>query len=197
MRSSLAIVSAMCWYTSAAWGVQNSVEIGVLTCTIGHVVDAAAPDQKSAANEAREMVCSFRAPRAPEETYAGLVKAIGGTGMLRENRALLWSVRAPVGTVYTPGLLQQTYAADATTPSAQTPPLIGERNGSISLFTLAEKQEGSASKEKQPVPLFVIADIELVLKAAVGWFTPLDGGLQLETQLHRDGLHHLTPSRGR
>ena len=105
MRPSLAIVSAMCWYTSAALGAPNSVEIGVLTCTLGNVVDAAAPDQKSAANEAREMVCSFTAPRAPEETYAGLVKAIGGTGALPENRALLWSVRAPVGTVYTPGLL--------------------------------------------------------------------------------------------
>jgi hypothetical protein len=168
MRSSVAIVSAMCLHTCAAWGTPNSVEIGVLTCTIDHVVDATAPDQKSAANEAREMVCSFTAPRAPEETYAGLVKAIGGTGALPENRALLWSVRAPVGTVYTPGLLQQTYAVDATTPSGQTPPLIGERNGSISLFTMAEKQEGSASKEKQPAPDFVIADVELVLKAAVG-----------------------------
>ena len=168
MRPSLAIVSAMCWYTSAALGAPNSVEIGVLTCTVGNVVDAAASDQKSAANEAREMVCSFTAPRAPEETYAGLVKAIGGTGALPENKALLWSVRAPVGTVYTPGLLQQSYAVDATTPSGQTPPLIGERNGSISLFTMTEKQEGSASKENQPAPLFVIADIELVLKAAVG-----------------------------
>jgi hypothetical protein len=168
MRWSLAIVSAMCWCTSAAWGAPNSVEIGVLTCTIGHVVDAVAPDQKSAANEAREMVCSFRALGAPEETYAGLVKAIGDTGALPENRALLWSVRAPVGTVYTPGLLQQNYAVDATTPSGQTPPLIGERNGTISLFTMVEKQEGSASKENQPAPLFVIADIELVLKAAVG-----------------------------
>ena len=168
MRSSVAIVSAMCWYTSAACGAPNSIEIGVLTCTIGHVVDAAAPDQKSAANEAREMICSFRAPRAAGETYAGLVKAIRGTGALRENGALLWSVRAPVGTMYTPGLLQQTYAVDATTPSGQTPPLIGERNGSISLFTMAEKQEGSASKEKQPAPEFVVADVELVLKAAVG-----------------------------
>ncbi len=168
MRSSLAIVSAMYWYTSDAWEAPNSVEIGVLACTIGHVVDAAAPDQKSAVNEAREMVCSFTPPSAPEETYAGLVKAIGGTGALPENRALLWSVRAPVGTVYAPGLLQQTYAVDAATPLRQTPPLIGERNGSIYLFTMAEKQEGSASKEDQPAPLFVIADIELVLKAAVG-----------------------------
>jgi Protein of unknown function (DUF992) len=168
MRWSLAIVSAMCWCTGAAWGAPNSVEIGVLTCTIGHIVDTVAPDQKSAASEAREMVCSFRALGAPEETYAGLVKAIGGAGALPENKALLWSVRAPVGTVYTPGLLQQSYAVDATTPSGQTPPLIGERNGLISLFTMAEKQEGSASKENQPAPLFVIADIELVLKAAVG-----------------------------
>ena len=168
MRWFVAIVAAMGLYTGAALGAPGSVEIGVLTCTIGHVVDAVASDRKTAASEAREMVCSFTPPRAPEETYAGLVKAIGGIGALPENRALLWSVRAPVGTVYTPGLLQQTYAVDASTPAGQTPPLIGERNGSISLFTMAEKQEGSASKENQPAPLFVIADIELVLKAAVG-----------------------------
>jgi hypothetical protein len=73
-----------------------------------------------------------------------------------------------VGTVYTPGLLQQTYAVDGRTPSGQTPPLIGERNRSISLFAMAEKREGSVSKKKQPVPEFVVADIELVLKATVG-----------------------------
>jgi hypothetical protein len=46
--------------------------------------------------------------------------------------------------------------------------LVGERNGEISLHTMSEKQEGSASKEKQPPPQFVVAAIELVLKVSAG-----------------------------
>jgi len=115
------------------------------------------------------MVCSFKAAKdGPEETYAGIVKAIGVVGALPEKIALLWSVRAPMGTAVTPGLLQQSYAADTGTPVGQVPPLIGERNGNISLLTMTEKQEGSASKDKPTPPEFVVAAVELVLKVSTG-----------------------------
>ena len=83
-------------------------------------------------------------------------------------QALLWSVRAPLGTRYSPGLLQQTYMADRSTPPGQVPALIGERNDMISLSTLTEKSPGAVSKEEQPAPALIVADMELVLKAAVG-----------------------------
>ena len=140
-------------------------EIGVLTCTVGPIVNASASDT-SVGNEAREMLCSFKTGQGPEETYAALMTSIGGR--TAEGRAILWSVRAPLGTRYSPGLLQQTYAADRATPAGQVPPLIGERNDMISLYTLTQKPPGAVSKEEQPAPALIVADMELVLKAAVG-----------------------------
>jgi Protein of unknown function (DUF992) len=163
------IILTVCLGAEAALGVAPPVEIGVLTCTLGRIVDTAASSQTTVPSEAREMVCSFKPAAGPEETYAGLVKAaIGGINTLPANGSLLWSVRAPLGTVLTPGLLQQTYAVDTATPAGQVPPLLGERNTHISLYTLADKQEGSASKEKQTPPPFVVAEVELVLKASAG-----------------------------
>ena len=168
MRWWLTAILSVYLGVGAALGVAAPVEIGVLTCTLGRVVDTVASSQTAPAGEAREMVCSFKMSNGPGETYAGLVKAIGGVGALPEKAALLWSVRAPIGTAYAPGLLEQSYAVDTATPAGQVPALIGERNGAISLYTMADKQEGSASKEKQPPPEFVIAEIQLVLKASAG-----------------------------
>jgi hypothetical protein len=95
-----------------------------------------------------------------------LLRSIGGK--TPEGQALIWSVRAPLGTRYSPGLLQQAYMADRATAAGQVPPLIGERNDTISLYTLTEKPPGAVSKEEQPTPTLIIADMELVLKAAVG-----------------------------
>ena len=112
------------------------------------------------------MLCAFKTGMGPEETYAGLLRSIGDDPL--EGPAILWSVRAPLGTRYIPGLLQQTYAADRATPAGQVPALVGERNEMLSLHTLTEKAPGTASKGEQPAPLLIFADMELVIKAAVG-----------------------------
>ena len=143
-------------------------ELGVLACTPGRVVDTVASAQNATTNEAVEVACSFKSPRGPPETYAGLVKAIGGVGALPGKNALLWSVRVPAGTNSAPGLLQQSYVIDSATPTGQEPALIGERNSAIALQTLVEKQVGSATKEKQPPPPFVVTDMDLVLKTTAG-----------------------------
>ena len=67
-------------------------EIGVLTCTVGPIVNASASGT-SVGNEAREMLCSFKTGQGPEETYAALMISIGGR--TAEGRAILWSVRLP------------------------------------------------------------------------------------------------------
>ena len=60
------------------------VEIGVLTCTLGHAIDTPAAPQSPTPSEGREMVCSFKAAKnAPEETYVGVVKAVGGAARYR------------------------------------------------------------------------------------------------------------------
>jgi hypothetical protein len=169
MRWWLPVVVPMCLGFGSAASSTPLIEIGVLACTLGHPVDTVTSAQTSAASEAREMVCAFKPARnGPEETYAGIVKVIGGVGTLPEKITLLWSVRAPMGTAITPGLFQQGYVADTGTPAGQPAPLIGERNSDISLQTMADAQEGSASKDKPTSPQFIVAVVDLVLKVSVG-----------------------------
>ena len=143
------------------------VEIGVLSCTLGQRIDTPGADPALAASEAREMLCSFKpGQNGPEEAYAGVLKSINAAGPLPDKGTMLWMVRAPRGTQLAPGLLQQSYAADNTTPAGQTPPLVGERNGEITLLTMAEKKEGSASKEKPETPRSIVTAVELKLKVS-------------------------------
>ena len=92
------------------------------------------------------------------------LKSINAAGPMPEKVTLLWVVRATVGTKPAVGFLQQTYAADSATPAGQTAPLIGEGKNEISLHPMADKEEGSASKEKPTTPRFVVTAIELKLK---------------------------------
>jgi Protein of unknown function (DUF992) len=166
MRWYLPIVVPACLCMGAGPDSPTIVEIGVLSCTPGHAIDVPQSTERPAAGEAREMVCAFRAPNGHEETYAGSIRAVGGIGALPEKTAMLWSVRAPLGTKPKPGLLQQDYAADMSAPRGQPAPLRGERNGEMTLHTMADKPEGSASKDKPPAPQFLVSEIELVLKAS-------------------------------
>jgi hypothetical protein len=148
-------------------GAMLPFELGVLSCTLGHAIDPQMSDQTAAASEAREMLCLFKPARnGPEEAYAGALRSINVGKMLPDNVALLWKVRAPVGTHASPGLLEQSYAGDPATPPGHAAPLIGERNGNITLHTMSEKEEGAASKEQRPLPRFVPTTIELKLKGA-------------------------------
>jgi len=166
MKRWLPIVLAACLCVGAAASSPAIVEIGVLSCTPGHVIDTPAAAERPGGGEAREMLCAFRAPNGHEETYAGSIKAVGAVGALPEKAAMLWSVRAPLGTQPTPGLLQQDYAADTGAPPGQSAPLRGERGGELTLHTMADKPEGSASKEKPTAPQFLVSEIALVLKVS-------------------------------
>ena len=99
----VAHIAMAAWFaagTAAALAAPPPDEIGVLTCTVGPNVGAAASDT-SVGNEAREMFCSFKTGLGPEETYGGLLRSIGDKPAA--GRALLWSVRAPLGTRFKPG----------------------------------------------------------------------------------------------
>jgi Protein of unknown function (DUF992) len=166
MRWWMVVVLPVCAGFGMAPGAMLPVEIGVLSCTLGRTTDPQVSDKTSGASETREMLCTFSPARnGPEETYAGALKSINTAGPLPDSATLLWMVRAPVGAQATPGLLQQSYSADPATPAGQTAPLVGERTSEITLHTMSDKEEGSASKEKQSVPRFVITGIELKLKA--------------------------------
>jgi hypothetical protein len=147
-------------------GARLPTEMGVLSCTLAQAIDPQMSAQSGAASEAREMLCSFTPPQGAEEIYAGSLKSIGSGRTLPENVALLWIVRAPIGTRLAPGFLAQSYAVDSAAIPGHAAPLIGERNNGITLYTMSERKEGSASKHEQPPPLFAITAIELTLKAS-------------------------------
>jgi Protein of unknown function (DUF992) len=165
MRWVLAIALPVSLVGSPDPGAMLPFEVGVLSCTLGHAIDPEMSTQTGPASDAREMLCTFRRARdGAEETYVGSLKLIRGVRRLPDNATLLWTVRAPIGTWASPGLLQQSYAADTATPPGQMSPLVGESNGSIALHIMTDQEAGSASKEKRSAPQFTITAIELKLK---------------------------------
>jgi hypothetical protein len=131
-------------------------------------IDPQMSDQTAAASAAREMLCLFTPARnGPDEARAGALRSINAGKMLPDNVALLWKVRAPVGKRVSPGLLEQSYAGDPATPPGQTAPLVGERNNHITLHTMSETVEGTASKDRRPTRRFIPMTIELKLKGAM------------------------------
>jgi hypothetical protein len=166
MRWLMFVLLPICLGTNA-FGSNLRVEIGVLSCTVGLSIDPPMSDQTGADSEARDMLCSFMPSKnQPAETYAGGLKAISAGGGLPEVATFLWTVRAPLGTQFAGGLLQQSYTVDPSTPPGQAAPLIGERHSDITLHTMSEQEEGSASREKPQMLGFTITALELKLKAS-------------------------------
>jgi hypothetical protein len=167
MRWWLIVLVPMFLGFDARSGSDVQTELGVLSCTLAQVIDSTGSDQKTAASEAREMICFFLpGTHGPREAYAGTVRSISVVGKLPDQLTLLWVVKGPLGTQLPAGLLQQSYAVDDATPAGQVPPLVGDRNNKIVLHAMADKREGNASQEKQPRPDFLLTSVELILKVS-------------------------------
>ena len=167
MRWWLIVLVPMLLGFDARSGSDVQTELGVLSCTLAQVIDSTDSEEKTAASEAREMVCFFLpGTHGPREAYAGTVRSISVAGKLPDRFTLLWVVRGPLGTLPPAGLLQQSYAVDEATPAGQMPPLVGDRNNKIVLHAMADKREGNASQEKLPRPDFILTRVELLLKAS-------------------------------
>ena len=68
-----------------------------------------------------------------------------------------------------PGLLQQSYAADAKAPANEIPALIGEVNSDIVLQSMADKdEERIGAPEKLNPGDFVVLGVGLRLRSASG-----------------------------
>jgi hypothetical protein len=173
MRWWIVAVVPFCAGFGAPLGSTLPTELGVLTCTMGQAAGQGAaapvPDQPSPDGQGREMLCTFKpAKNGPEETYAGVLTSISALGMVPNNVALMWMVRAPVGSVAVPGMLEQRFSADQSTPPGQTAPLVGDEVSTITLYAIADPAEGSASKEQRPPQRFAVTSIELKLRSSIG-----------------------------
>lgn len=137
--------------------VQEAViALGTLTCSLG-----GEPDAKSV-GQGRNVLCRFRpGGQGAEETYVGSLQGVGQTGALFGRGTVMLTVKGPASTVFTPGLLQQTYEADAATGSSAPAPLVGARNRSIVLQPLFEEEGRVAAGKTQPDALVILVELRL------------------------------------
>src|SRR5262249_11655774 len=107
-------------------------EVGILTCTL-----SGAPSRS--ANEAGHLqvaVCQFRPGNSgAEETYVGSAQSAGLPGAAQAGRVVMLVVQAAARLPIAPGMLEQTYAAEASTNTGndKQAPLVGQRQDRIAL----------------------------------------------------------------
>ena len=137
--------------------IQEAVTtLGTLTCSLG-----GEPDTK-AVGQGRNLLCRFRpGGQGAEETYVGSLQGVGQTAALFGRGTLMLTVKGPAATEFAPGLLQQTYEADAASSGAVPAPLIGTRNKSIVLQPLIEEEGRVAAGKTQPESIVIVVELKL------------------------------------
>jgi Protein of unknown function (DUF992) len=143
-----------------ASGPHPAWEIGILTCSVGQE-SKAAPEQ----GQGREVLCRFRqGARGPEESYAGTLRLIDHAKAMDQVRTIMFVVRGPAQKKPVPGLLQQSYAAEAAGAPDRQGPLTGQRTGVV--LRLASEDEGQPSMALGKGSRAIIMIVELTLQAA-------------------------------
>jgi len=166
LRLPAALVAIGCAWTMAAAQQKTTVEVGVLTCSLFE--SGQAETGVGVEVQERDIFCSFRLKSGAEETYTGKLRGVGVSGQYKGT--LLWLVKAlPSVMPSPPGLLQQSYAADANAPADEIPVLIGELNSDIVLQSMADKdEEGPGAPEKAKRRDFAVLGVALKLSTASG-----------------------------
>ena len=160
----LFLVASCSWASSApASSSKNAddplMEIVSLTCTLMGARDG------STSGVARDMVCQFQPGDAgPEEVYVGSLQGVGRAELLFSKGAVLLSVKVPASIPVTPGMLSQSYSADAGASGSASAPLVGDKNKQIVLQPLMEEVGRVAEGKTQPDA--VIIQVELSLQAS-------------------------------
>jgi hypothetical protein len=165
----IAGVSVAAVLSSAAWSREMPIPplskmevVGTLTCSLGG--ESKAWDANPAA-QGRDVLCQFRpGDRGPEETYVGTVQGVGKASVLFARGAVMMSVRAAVAEA-SPGMLQQSYSADAA-PKGAAVPLVGDRNRDIVLQPLHEEEGRVARGDRQLDAAIILIELRLKSSAA-------------------------------
>jgi hypothetical protein len=152
---------------SAAIAQTVDVDIGVLTCTLAQPSDAPTSDTPAVRGQMRDVLCSFQPKKWGEEIYVGRVQGVSLSPDAKTT--VMWLVKAPTGAGMDVGFLEQGYATDPKASAEHMAPMIGEKDASVVLHSMSDKQEGSASAPQKASPTgFVIIGIELKLKSTSG-----------------------------
>jgi len=135
------------------WGQMPQLEIGALTCT---VLDGQQPSPQGSgppqgggpSGGARNITCSYKPfTNGPEESYLGTLQIVGSDDEYFAGRSMMWVVRSSSIKHVAPGILQQTYSADALTNTGAAA-LVGEENRSLRLHQMNANESQAGSREQ-------------------------------------------------
>lgn len=172
----LRIWSGLCLLTglatlSSSWASDSAIKqsirdtpflVGQLTCTM---IGESQPDPSGIA-QGRDVSCQFRPGiSGAEETYVGTLQGAGQVKKLFELGTIMLLVKQIGSDAVTPGILAQSYSADASTRSGRSAPLIGDRNNRVVLLPLMGRGE-QTSVSDAPDALIVLADLKLLASPA-------------------------------
>ena len=130
--------------------------LGTLTCSL------MGQGEGSTAGVGRDVRCQFQpGQQGAEESYVGTIQGVGQAKLLFGRGAVILAVKAPASTEMAPGLLAQSYAADAGSSGGAPAPLVGERNKLIVLQPLAEEEGRVTEGKTQPDAILITIELRL------------------------------------
>lgn len=142
---------------------QPTNELGILTCAMQISVGAESTGPAATGGETLNVLCTFKPRKGAEESYSGTMHTVSRTPDRPADAAMLWVVKGEAQTALTPGLLQQSFAADPATPPEQMPPaMVGQLRSDVLLQPMADKQVGAVGAG------LIVITVELTLSAASG-----------------------------
>jgi hypothetical protein len=138
--------------------------VGQLTCA---VFGESAGDPSGVA-QGREVSCRFRPGLSgAEETYVGTLQGAGQVNALFGRGVIMLVVKQLGSSAVRPGMLAQSYAADAAARAGRPGPLTGDRNSAVILQPLIERDaEDGATKGGAADALIVLLELKLEASAA-------------------------------
>ena len=141
-------------------------DIGVLTCGLTDIEQTPGGSDAGPLRQTRDMLCGFRPTNSgPEEIYTGTLESVGLEKELSENRAMIWIVKGLRGSVWSPGPLEQIYAADLAANPGHSPPLSGETDVSIVSQTMADPKIPASADKRPQVTIAMVVLVRLRLKS--------------------------------
>ena len=138
--------------------------VGQLTCM---VIGETAADPSGVA-QGRDVQCKFRPGiSGAEETYVGTLQGAGQVQNLFDRGTVMLVVKQYGSDAVTPGMLAQSYSADAAARAGRSAPLVGDRNNAVVLQPMIERDAGEQGKTGDiPDAIIVMAELKLQASAA-------------------------------
>jgi len=135
--------------------------VGQVVCSV--IGDAAA--DPGAVAQGREVSCQFNPGiGATTETYVGTLRGAGQVNALFGRGVIMLLVKQVGSNAVAPGMLEQTYSADAKTRAGRTTPLVGDTDNSLILQPMIERAPGEEAKQ---LPDALLVQVELKLRTSV------------------------------